>query len=225
MAPGSARPTRCWRRGSELRAAARGADVVIGVARAARARGDRRDGRGDRGGAAPEVDHRGVTLRDMDTAAVIARAPDVALVDELAHTNAPDMPHAKRYADVEDLLLAGHRRDLDGERPAPGEPQRPRLRADRRAGARDDPRPGAARCRRGRARRPHPRGAPGAPARGQGLSRRSGRRGAAQLLHHRQPRHPARGRPAGGRRSGRRAHAPRPPRPGRRRRPAPSPTG
>ena len=43
----------------------------------------------------------------MDTSAVIARGPEVALVDELAHTNAPDSPHDKRYSDVEDLLLAG----------------------------------------------------------------------------------------------------------------------
>jgi two-component system, OmpR family, sensor histidine kinase KdpD len=54
-----------------------------------------------------EVVHRGITLREMDTAAVVARRPDVALVDELAHTNAPDSAHAKRYSDVEDLLLAG----------------------------------------------------------------------------------------------------------------------
>ena len=54
-----------------------------------------------------EVVHRGITLREMDTPAVIARQPQVALVDELAHTNAPDSPHPKRYSDVEDLLLAG----------------------------------------------------------------------------------------------------------------------
>lgn len=53
------------------------------------------------------VVHRGVTLREMDTDAVIARRPAVALVDELAHTNAPGMDHQKRYADVEELLLAG----------------------------------------------------------------------------------------------------------------------
>jgi two-component system sensor histidine kinase KdpD len=54
-----------------------------------------------------EIDHRGVTLRDMDLDAVLRRAPGVALVDELAHTNAPGLRHEKRYADVEDLLLAG----------------------------------------------------------------------------------------------------------------------
>ena len=165
-----------------------------------------------------EVVHRGITLREMDTAAVIARRPGVALVDELAHTNAPDSAPRQALLRRRGPAPRRDRRDLDGERPAPGEPQRPRLRAHRGAGARDDPRRRPARCRRGRAGGPHPRGAPGAPSRGQGLSRRSGRRGAAQLLHRRQPGHPARGRPAGGRGSGRRAHAPRPPRPERRRR-------
>ncbi len=51
--------------------------------------------------------YRGVELREMDTAAVITRAPTVALVDELAHTNAPGSTTKKRYEDVEDLLAAG----------------------------------------------------------------------------------------------------------------------
>ena len=51
--------------------------------------------------------YKGVELREMDTAAVIARAPTVALVDELAHTNAPGAKTKKRYEDVEDLLAAG----------------------------------------------------------------------------------------------------------------------
>ena len=54
-----------------------------------------------------EVEYRGVTLRDMDLDAVLRRAPDVALVDELAHTNAPGLRHAKRYQDVEELITAG----------------------------------------------------------------------------------------------------------------------
>ncbi len=53
-----------------------------------------------------EVEHRGVSLRDMDVDAVIARAPEIALVDELAHTNAPGMARAKRYEDVQVLQLA-----------------------------------------------------------------------------------------------------------------------
>lgn len=51
--------------------------------------------------------YRGVTLEEMDVDAVIARHPQVALVDELAHTNAPGSRHEKRYEDVEDLLNAG----------------------------------------------------------------------------------------------------------------------
>jgi two-component system sensor histidine kinase KdpD len=51
--------------------------------------------------------YKGVELSEMDTAAVIARAPTVALVDELAHTNAPGSKTKKRFEDVEDLLAAG----------------------------------------------------------------------------------------------------------------------
>ena len=51
--------------------------------------------------------YHGITLREMDVDAVIARKPTVALVDELAHTNAPESKNRKRYEDVEDLLRAG----------------------------------------------------------------------------------------------------------------------
>lgn len=51
--------------------------------------------------------YKGVTLREMDTEAVIARRPQVVLVDELAHTNAPGSRHDKRYQEVQDLLDAG----------------------------------------------------------------------------------------------------------------------
>ena len=51
--------------------------------------------------------YHGITLREMDVSAVIERKPTVALVDELAHTNAPDSPNRKRYEDVQDLLRAG----------------------------------------------------------------------------------------------------------------------
>ena len=48
-----------------------------------------------------------ITLEDMDLPALLERAPEVALIDELAHTNAPGLEHAKRYEDVEDVLNAG----------------------------------------------------------------------------------------------------------------------
>ncbi|MFO0953065.1 MAG: universal stress protein [Isosphaeraceae bacterium] len=54
-----------------------------------------------------EIEYRGVTLREMDVDAMLARRPTVCLVDELAHTNAPGSPHPKRYQDVELLLRAG----------------------------------------------------------------------------------------------------------------------
>lgn len=53
------------------------------------------------------VSHRGVELTELDLAAVLARAPQVALVDELAHTNAPGSEHEKRWQDVETMLDAG----------------------------------------------------------------------------------------------------------------------
>ena len=53
------------------------------------------------------IQYRGITIEDMDLGAVLARRPEVALVDELAHTNAPGSEHAKRYEDVQDLLAAG----------------------------------------------------------------------------------------------------------------------
>jgi len=54
-----------------------------------------------------QVTYRGVTLEEMDTEAVIARHPQVALIDELAHTNVPGSKHVKRYQDVEEILDAG----------------------------------------------------------------------------------------------------------------------
>src|SRR5437660_1074115 len=54
-----------------------------------------------------EIPYRGVTLREMDLDAILARRPTICLVDELAHTNAPGSKHAKRYQDVEEVLRAG----------------------------------------------------------------------------------------------------------------------
>jgi two-component system sensor histidine kinase KdpD len=54
-----------------------------------------------------QLEYRGVTLEEMDADAVIARHPQLALVDELAHTNAPGSKHEKRWQDVYDILDAG----------------------------------------------------------------------------------------------------------------------
>ena len=53
------------------------------------------------------VDYRGQVLEEMDLDAIRARQPAVAVVDELAHTNAPGSRHPKRVGDVEELLAAG----------------------------------------------------------------------------------------------------------------------
>jgi len=52
-------------------------------------------------------EHGGLELEEMDVDAVIRRAPELALVDELAHTNAPGMPNEKRWQDIEKILDAG----------------------------------------------------------------------------------------------------------------------
>lgn len=53
------------------------------------------------------ISHRGVELSELDVDAVIERHPDIALVDELAHTNAPGSRNPKRWQDVEEILDAG----------------------------------------------------------------------------------------------------------------------
>jgi two-component system sensor histidine kinase KdpD len=54
-----------------------------------------------------ELTYRGHEFSEMDTDAILARAPEVVLVDELAHTNVPGSAHEKRWQDVERLLDAG----------------------------------------------------------------------------------------------------------------------
>jgi two-component system sensor histidine kinase KdpD len=53
------------------------------------------------------IDYHGVTLEELDLDRLLARKPTVAIVDELAHTNAPGSRNAKRYQDIEELLRAG----------------------------------------------------------------------------------------------------------------------
>src|SRR5450631_4134295 len=53
------------------------------------------------------VEYKGRVLQEMDLEALLARRPQLALVDELAHTNAPGSRHPKRYMDVDELIAAG----------------------------------------------------------------------------------------------------------------------
>src|SRR5215471_2230006 len=54
-----------------------------------------------------QAQHGALGLEELDTDAVIHRAPELALVDELAHTDAPGLRHEKRYEDIEDVIAAG----------------------------------------------------------------------------------------------------------------------
>ncbi len=53
------------------------------------------------------VPYRETSVAEMDLPAIFQRAPDLALIDELAHTNAPGLEHPKRYEDIDDVLAAG----------------------------------------------------------------------------------------------------------------------
>jgi two-component system sensor histidine kinase KdpD len=54
-----------------------------------------------------QISYRGTTFPEMDPAAILRRAPELCLIDELAHTNPPGCEHEKRYEDIEDVLAAG----------------------------------------------------------------------------------------------------------------------
>ena len=86
---------------------ARGIDVVVGFVET-HGRQETADRIGDLE-VVPRrtVDYKGTVLTEMDLDAILARKPEVAIVDELAHTNAPGSRNEKRWQDVEQLLEAG----------------------------------------------------------------------------------------------------------------------
>ena len=86
----------------------RGSEVVIGVVETYDRPKTKALARGTGGRAARRRSStEGVTLQEMDTEAVIRRHPEIALVDELAHTNVPGVRRAKRWEDVLDILADG----------------------------------------------------------------------------------------------------------------------
>jgi two-component system sensor histidine kinase KdpD len=105
MAAGAGKTVRMLDEGrAELEA---GRDVVIGLLEThgraeteARAAGLERLAR-------RRVTYRGTTFTDLDLPAVLTRRPELCLIDELAHTNAPGLGHGKRFEDVEQILAAG----------------------------------------------------------------------------------------------------------------------
>jgi two-component system sensor histidine kinase KdpD len=105
MAPGVGKTFRMLQEGQQLRRD--GTDVVIGVLET--------HGRADTAAQAEGLErvplhgflHQGVWLEEMDVAALLLRRPQLVLVDELAHTNAPGSERSKRWQDVEHLLASG----------------------------------------------------------------------------------------------------------------------
>jgi two-component system sensor histidine kinase KdpD len=105
FAPGVGKTFKMLQEGQQLKR--QGVDLVVGVVET--------HGRADTAALIEglevvprrRIEYRGVTLEEMDVDALLQRKPTVALVDELAHTNAPDSRNAKRYQDVEELLRAG----------------------------------------------------------------------------------------------------------------------
>ena len=69
------------------------------------------------------MEYKGQWFEEMDLDAIIARRPQIVLVDELAHTNVEGSRHPKRYLDVEELMSSRHRRLHHGQYPAYRKPQ------------------------------------------------------------------------------------------------------
>jgi two-component system sensor histidine kinase KdpD len=105
MAPGVGKTYRMLQEGhAELEA---GRDVVIGLLETHGREETARAADGLPVLARRRVTHRRVQLDEMDLPGVLHRRPDLCLVDELAHTNAPGAEHRKRYEDIDDILAAG----------------------------------------------------------------------------------------------------------------------
>lgn len=105
MAPGVGKTYKMLEEGHRLRR--EGTDVVIGLLETHRRAETEEKAVGLEILPRQQVDCRGTILTEMDTAAILQRRPQLVLIDELAHTNAPGSEHEKRYQDVEVVLAAG----------------------------------------------------------------------------------------------------------------------
>lgn len=105
MAPGVGKTCRMLQEGKEMRR--EGTDVVIGLLETHGRQDTAREAEGLEQIPRKRLTYRGVDLEEMDVAAVLARRPQLVLVDELAHTNVPGSEREKRWQDVEMLLLSG----------------------------------------------------------------------------------------------------------------------
>ena len=93
--------------GEAHRRAARGTDVVVGLVETHGRQRTAEQLAGLEVLPRAQVSHRGVTLAELDVDGVLARRPDVVVIDELAHTNVPGSRNEKRWQDVEEVLAAG----------------------------------------------------------------------------------------------------------------------
>jgi two-component system, OmpR family, sensor histidine kinase KdpD len=89
-----------------LRRRSRGEDLVIGVVETHGRKGIEELASQIESVPRKIIEYKGTVFEEMDVDAIIARKPDVVLVDELAHTNIPGSKHRKRYEDIQDLLAA-----------------------------------------------------------------------------------------------------------------------
>jgi len=105
MAPGAGKTYSMLGEGQRRRA--RGADVVVAYVETYGRKKTEEMLRGLEVVPRRTITYRGATFTEMDIDAVLARRPQLALVDELAHTNVPGSRHDKRWQDVEELLDAG----------------------------------------------------------------------------------------------------------------------
>ncbi len=104
-AAGTGKTYRMLNEGNDLRQ--RGVDAIIGVVETHGRRDTDAQVRDLESVPRRDITYRGVTLQEMDIEGIVARRPQVALVDELAHTNVPGTRNAKRWQDVQDLLDDG----------------------------------------------------------------------------------------------------------------------
>jgi two-component system sensor histidine kinase KdpD len=89
-----------------LRRRSRGEDVVIGVVETHGRKGIEELSSQMESVPRRKMEYKGTVFEEMDVDAILARKPQVVLVDELAHTNIPGSKHRKRYEDIQDLLAA-----------------------------------------------------------------------------------------------------------------------
>ena len=89
-----------------IRRRSRGEDVVIGVVETHGRKGIEELASQIEAVPRKKIEYKGTVFEEMDVDAILARMPQVVLVDELAHTNIPGSRHRKRYEDIQDLLAA-----------------------------------------------------------------------------------------------------------------------